>query len=300
MSASLQCCSPCDSLEVTNVPGVEGDPGTNGTNGTPGVSAFTITTIAIDLPAVAGPVTSPAVVTFANASWMAVGQVIFISDGTDWAHFRVLTLPVGGISATLEWLDYRDDAAGASNIASGARVTPSSTQPALSAALPTAITDASTGTASNAIAATTATLTLAIPHTFEAGVGAGEVITEYILGYAFKILAWSFIADVPSTGAGASRVFNMEIGTTDVGTVVSTCTITLASTSAKGKQTLGTAVAGANVGTALQSFSIEVAAGGTTFTAGSGTFLVLVQNMDSANAIASLSDHINDLIVSLT
>lgn len=299
MSASLQCCSPCESLEVTNVPGVEGDPGTNGTNGTPGVSAYT--TLNGDMPLITA-IGQQETATVFNNSWAAIGQTIFISDqpanGTSHGTFEVISL-AGTTGIVVEFLGAPGDSAVNFTISSGAQVTPAGATGALAGALPNPLVDASTGTASDAIAATVSCFTLSIPHTFEAGVGAGEVVTEYILGYAFKILAWSFIADVPSTGAGASRVFNMEIGATDVGTVVSTCTVTLASTSAKGEQTLGTAVSGANVGTALNNFSIEVAAGGTTFTAGSGTFLVLIQNMDSANSIASLADHINDIISAL-
>jgi hypothetical protein len=91
----------------------------------------------------------------------------------------------------------------------------------------------------------------------------------------------------------------MEIGGTDVGTVPSTCTIPIAN-AAVGTVTAGTAVAGANTGSASDSFSIEIANGGTEFTAGMVTFVVRVQNMDEANAAASLADHVNDLIPALT
>jgi hypothetical protein len=64
--------------------------------------------------------------------------------------------------------------------------------------------------------------------------------------------------------------------------------------------TSATAITAANVGLATDTFSVEVAAGGTIFTAGAGILFIRVQNMDSANAVASLADHINDLITSLT
>ena len=60
------------------------------------------------------------------------------------------------------------------------------------------------------------------------------------------------------------------------------------------------AVTANNVGTAASSISIEVAAGGTVFTSGQGSLLIKIQNMDTANAFASVADHINDLITSLT
>lgn len=153
----------------------------------------------------------------------------------------------------------------------------------------TTFTDNTTGTAGTTLAAGAGCFTLTIPCTFPAGTSAGDVITNYVLGYKFKILAWSFTTDVPGVGAGASRVFNMEIGTTDVGTVPSTITCTEASTSDIGEQTAGTAVSGANTGASTDSFSIEVANGGTAFTAGSGFFTVKIQNLDTADAIASLA-----------
>lgn len=278
------------------MPGSAGSNGSQGDPGTNGVNAYTVTTDAITLPASPGPVTLPA--TFATTAWMAVGQVIFISDGTNWAHFQVLTLP-STTSATLEWLDYENDAVATTVIATAAKVSPSGTQPPLSAALPTAITDNSTGTASNTIAATAGVQQLFFPHTFIGGTSAVEPVTTYVMPYKFKILSWVFVTEVLLVGAAGSRVANMEIDATDVGTVPSTVTIPIAN-AAVGTVTAGTAVAGANTGNAGQSFSIEIAAGGTQFTAGSGTFVVTVQNMDTADAVASLADHVNDLITALT
>lgn len=137
-AATGDCCCP-SAIEVTNVPGVEGTPGTNGAAGAAGISSFSFTQVNdIILPAVAGPVTSPAIVNFASAAWMAVGQVIFISDGTDWGHFEVLTLPIDGISATLEWLNYQGDSAGGSTIGINARAVASGTQPTFTSPLPVA------------------------------------------------------------------------------------------------------------------------------------------------------------------
>jgi hypothetical protein len=92
----------------------------------------------------------------------------------------------------------------------------------------------------------------------------------------------------------------MEINTTDVGTVVSTVTIPIAN-AAVGTVTAGTAVSGTPIsGNATDTFSVEIQAGGTQFTAGEGTFIILVQNIDDANAAASLAAHVDALITSLT
>ncbi len=302
MPASIDC-SPacCATVPPVQVPGTEGDTGLPGTDGVDGVNAYTTTAVSIiTLPAAAGPVTSPATQSFVSTLWMAVGQKIIISDpnGTDWGTFRVLTLPTG-TTATLEWLDYDGDAAGLTPLAIGSQVSASGTQPVLAAPLPTALTDNSTGTASNTIAAGAGVQTIEIPHTFIGGTAAVESVTDLPINFKFKILSWAFVTEVLLVGAAGSRVANMEISGVDVGTVPSTITIPIAN-AAVGVVTAGTAVAGANTGAAGATLSIEIANGGTQFTAGSGTFIIHIQNMDTADAIASLADHVNDLIVSLT
>lgn len=292
------CCTPaCTDTELIQVPGVQGIQGPAGTDGTDGADAFTTTTANILLPGSAGPVTVPAIQTFADTSWMAVGQKIFISDGTDWGTFEVLTI-TSSTGATLSWLDYNGDSAGASTIDIGAKVSPSGTQPALAGPLPTAFTDNTTGTASDTLAAGVGRTTLAFPIQLAAmTTAAADLLTNYVVGYAFKILSVSFVTTTIGAGPGASQVLNLEIGTTNVaGGFV---TITLAGTDTLGELTPGTAVTAANVGTSTDTLSVEVAAGGTVFTDGNGILLVIIQNMDTANAIASLSDHVNDLIAAL-
>ena len=103
---------------------------------------------------------------------------------------------------------------------------------------------------------------------------------------------------IVGAGAGASQVFNLEIGTTNVtGGIL---TVTLAGTATIGVLTTGSAITALNVGTVSDTISIEMGAGGTVFTSGSGYFVLKIQNMDSADAVASLSKHVNDLITSLT
>lgn len=154
-----------------------------------------------------------------------------------------------------------------------------------------AFTDSSGGTAGTTIASTVGVyaLTLPVPADLSTlSTGGVDVATGIVLGHKFKILSWEFITTVAGTGSGASLVFNLEIGTTDVGTVASTCTVTLAGTSDIGERTAATAVSGANTGTASDAISLEVAGSGTAFTAGSGYFVIKVQNMDIADAWASL------------
>lgn len=154
------------------------------------------------------------------------------------------------------------------------------------------LTDSTTG--SDAVSAAAAGFGVsdliipATPNLSTLSTGGVDLATGIVLGYKFKILSWEFITTVAGTGSGASLVFNLEIGTVDVGTVASTCTVTLSGTDTIGKRTAATAVAGANTGTATDALSVEVAGSGTAFTDGSGYFVVKVQNMDTADAFATL------------
>lgn len=288
MSAPLDCCSPCPTAVITEVPGVEGDPGTNGTDG---LNAYTVTTASFVVPAIGNNVT----VSVGSSLWMTVGQNVFIEGA---GYFEVIS-KANSASAVLQYLDYTGNTNAGNTISSGAGVSPGGTQPALAVALPTALTDNTTGTASDTLAVGTGCETISFPIQLDAmTTAAADLLTNYVVGYGFKILSVSFVTTTIGAGAGGSQVLNLEIGTTNVTGGVTT--ITLAGTDTLGELTAGTAVTAANVGTPTDTLSVEVAAGGTVFTAGAGILLVKIQNLDTANAVASLADHINDLIASLT
>lgn len=153
------------------------------------------------------------------------------------------------------------------------------------------ITDSGTGTEASAVAAGVGQMTLTLPapaNLSALSTGGVDLVTGLIIPFKFKVISWEFMTTLAGTGSGASLVFNLEIGTVDVGTVASTCTVTLAGTDTIGKRTAATAVSGANTGAAGAALSVEVAGGGTAFTAGSGYFMVTIQNMDTADAFASI------------
>lgn len=259
------------------------------------MNAYTTTTADVLLPAAAGPVVLATSV--AVSSWMAIGQIIFISDGTNFGTFEVLTIP-SSTSVTLDWLDYPNDAAGTVTIVSGAKVTPAGILPVFSP--PANLTDSTTGTPGATLAAGVGISTLIHPLTSLVtglGVLAIDLLTGYVPGYRFKILAFDFVTTLAGTGAGASQVFNLEIGAVDVTGGV--CTVNLASTAAIGQLTSGTAVTANNVGSSSAAISIEMAAAGTVFTAGAGYFLIKIQNMDTADAVASLNTSINSINATL-
>lgn len=162
-----------------------------------------------------------------------------------------------------------------------------------------AITDNGTGTVSNTIAAGVGVSTMHFPFEFTTNTSAIDVATAFTPGYKFKILSWSWIdGGTLLVGSSGSQVANMEIGTTDVGTSPSTCTVVQSGT-ADGRRIDGTTVTGANTGSASDTFSIEIATSGTDITAGNGAFHVVIQNMDTADALASISDKWNEIRTTL-
>lgn len=293
MPAPVNCCNQCEDTEFVQIPGVEGDAGADGTDGDDGINAYTTTTANFTIPAIAAAVN----VAVVESGWMAVGQTVFASDGTDHGTFEVTTITSQTL-VVLTFLGANGDSAAGVTVNSGATVTPAGRLGNLAAALPTALTDNSTGTASNTIAAGAGVFTLSIPITLVQMTGAGDVLTQYTPGYAFKILKVDAHVVEAVTTAGDGASLNLEIGTTNVtGGVVA---LTSANCTPLGVQIAGTAVTANNTGSATDHFSVEVAAGAGWFAEGAIVLLIKIQNMDTANAVASLADHINDLITCLT
>lgn len=107
---------------------------------------------------------------------------------------------------------------------------------------------------------------------------AADLLTGFTLGFRGQILSLAFQVTTLGTGDAASQVLNVEIGTTDLtGGVL---TLLLADATPLGKVTQATAITGANLFSATDTISIEVAASGTVFTAGAGNLLLRVQNLD--------------------
>lgn len=284
MSGTLECGCDCATPETINTPG---------TSGTNGKNAYTTTTANLVVPA---DTTTPVSGTFADTSWMVAGQTIIIGNATNHGTFTVNGVPASATSASLLWQNANGDAAAGATIASGSAVSPMGKTPKLSGV--TALTDNSTGTVGSTIAAGVGVFTLAIPIQLVAmTTAAADLATNYTPGFRFKVLAISFVTTTLGTGAGASQILNFEIGSTNLtGGVL---TLTLATTTPLGNRIDATAITANNIGTAADTLSLEVAAGGTVFTAGAGIILVQVQNLDAADAFASIADKLNDVIDAL-
>ena len=158
-----------------------------------------------------------------------------------------------------------------------------------------ALTNSTTGTASSTLAAGVGVQTITIP-VYLSSVASGDVLTNYTPGFAGKLLSISFAVSKPATTASKAATLNVEIDTTDVtgGTVA----LTTASCDTLGELTAGSSITAANTFTAAQTISVE-ASSVTAFVEGEGYLLLKVQNMDTANAAASLATQGNALRTAL-
>ena len=289
MPAVENCSTACCTTTTTvNTPGDQGQ------------SAFTTTTSNTTIPAIGATV----VVDVSNSDWMAIGQVVVLSDGVDVGHFEVTAI-ASAISVTLEFLGQTGDASPAAIIGSGAKVVAGGTQEnftttelkVLNATLLAAIadfTDNSTGTASDTIAAGVGVETIAFFVNL-AQITA-TTIMSFTPGYAFKVLAIQFSVEIAvTTGAKAVTLTPTVNGSGVTGGALA---LTSANCTPKGTTVAGSAITAGNVGTSAQTLSLAASAV-TAFSEGSGWVLLRVQNMDSANAIASLADKINDIKAAL-
>lgn len=158
-----------------------------------------------------------------------------------------------------------------------------------------AITDSTTGTASDTLAAGAGTYLLAFPMALKE-ITDGDFLTDYTIGHKFKLLSFAYVADVEETTGSKLSTLTLEIGST------ATTGGSLAMTSAKGtptgKVSAATAITALNTGSATDTISI-IGASTTAFVEGSGSLIIEVQNMDTADALASIADKWNEIRTTL-
>lgn len=194
----------CNTVEVSQVPGPTGSGGAAGSNG---INAYSITTASFVLPAANGTVT----VLVGSSLWMAIGEPIYINDGTNQANFKVVSFP-GPTSVLLQWLNYPGDAVTGTTIASNATVTPTGQQgPALANTFANGLTTGTTkataqsglGLGQDAVISSGAGLTQAI--TAVAGQVGAIAVTIPALG------SWLYIATVSVDFLGVTFAANRTI-----------------------------------------------------------------------------------------
>lgn len=207
-------------------------------------------------------------------------------------------------SVSVKNLGYEGMAAPGTVFAIGTTVSPGGTQPAdlvltttelkaLNATLLAginAITDNSTGTASDTIAAGVGVQTLLV------FVNLSQITATTIFnitpGYAFKVLAIAFSVEIAVTTA--AKLATITPAVNGSGVTGGALSLTSANCTPKGAVVSGSAITAGNTGTSAQTLTL-VASTVTAFSEGTGWIMLKVQNTDSANAVASLADHINDI-----
>jgi hypothetical protein len=137
------------------------------------------------------------------------------------------------------------------------------------------LTDSTGGAVDNTVAANASVSVFAIPIADMVKLANGDVVTEFVPGFAGTILKTFWIQEDPVTTADKLATLNLEIETTNVaGGVVS---LTSAACTPMGKVIDGSAVTGDNVFTAAQKISVE-ASSVTAFIEGTGTLYLIVSN----------------------
>lgn len=146
-------------------------------------------------------------------------------------------------------------------------------------------TDSSGGTAGTTVAAGVGKYIL--PHYINLAsiTGAGDVLTTFTVPHKFKILSFDAFVVIPATTAAKAVTLNLEIGTTDL--TGGAIALTSANCTPMGAKIAGSAITAANTGAADATVSIE-AASVTAFVEGTVMVQIHMQNMDTADAFATL------------
>lgn len=278
---TLTDCRPCCSTpETVEVPGPQGN------------SGITTTSASFVIPAIGATVA----ISVGDTSWMKVGKNLFISDGSKLGNFLVTAIG-SSVGLTGEFLGLVSDSAAGSTIASGAVVTPGLGNYLVPVTLDTlaAFTDSTTGTPGSTLAAGVGQTFLSF-YILLVDITAADLITTFILGYKFKILSFSAIVDAPATAGGKAATLTPKInGAALTGGVLS---LTSANMTPKGNVVNATAVTAGNTGSNSATISITGSAV-TPFTEGSCWLMLRVQNMDTADAFASISTNLNSIRTAL-
>lgn len=201
-----QCLPACSSTPIT-----VSVPGPTGTTGTTGANAFTVTTSSFVVPAVASTVTVPVVET----SFMAVGQYLYVTDGTSKSIFQVSS--IGSLtSVTLTYIADPINTQAGNTMGSNAAVTPAGFNGGPPVTTPISIANGGTaattkagaqtalGLGQSSIVSTAATLTQVITTSF-VQIGANSAVAPS----AGKYLVTGFFGvDWAGVTFSASRVIS--------------------------------------------------------------------------------------------
>lgn len=155
------------------------------------------------------------------------------------------------------------------------------------------ITDNTTGAGTDTLAIGVGIYEIAFPYLLK-DIADGDLITNLIIGHKFKIISLKWVTTFAATTGSKDSDITVEIGATTVTGIAIALDSDDSTTDTLGVVTTSDADA-ANTGSATATVSI-IAASTVAFTEGSGVFLLEVQNMDAADAFASLRDKIQEIL----
>ena len=159
-----------------------------------------------------------------------------------------------------------------------------------------AITDSTGGAVSDTLAVGAGIYQVSFPFDL-ADIADGDLVTDYVVGHKFKIISLKWKTTKAATTAAKDSDITMDIGSTAITSVAIALDSDDSTTDTLGGVTNIDSTA-LNTGSATDTISI-VAASTVAFIEGSGVFTVEIQNMDTADAMASISDKWNELRATL-
>lgn len=221
MSATGNCSCACHDVVNTQIPG------------SAGVDAFTLTTADFVIPAIAATVN----VSVGDNQWMAVGQKIFISDGSDVGTFEVQSF-TGTTGVTVAFMGYTDDSSPGATINSRATVSPSGVQQTITLPLP--IADGGTGqtTAALAFAALYAGSSLPIANGGTSGTSKATAISALGVGQVATVSTLSGLAYDVTNAAAQITGSTLSVPSTGSYLVLASVTVLFTGTTFASNRTL--------------------------------------------------------------
>lgn len=297
MSVPSDCCSPCTTPSPVNVPGPTG------------ASAIAYTLADFVIPIVGNTVT----VSVTTVTSFAVNQNVFIGG----ANFEITGINTGAVTLQLKTLGFTSDTAPGATVISGTIVcavvgnlvpplgyamggTNAATRLAALVGLTpnmagvAALTDNTTGASSGTLAAGVGECLIAF-YLNMADITAVDIINGYTPGFAFKILGLTLHMVKAVTTGGKAATLTPKIN----GVALTGGVLALSGTYALNQQIQGAAISGLNTGTSASTLTLTGSAV-TPFTEGEGWIIIRIQNMDTANAFASLAAKVAAIISGVT
>ncbi len=214
------------------------------------------------------------------------GQNVFVEG----AGYFSVNSKAGTTVVGLTYLNYSVNTAAGNTISAGAQISPAGTEPDFSGI--TALTDNTGGSASDTLAVGVGVSV--IPFFVNlADLANHDLVTQFVLGYNFKILSLNFIVEKAATTAAKAATIAVSISGTP--TTGGSLALTSSNCTPQGNVVAASPITAANTGSSTDNISIT-GSSVTAFVEGNGVLVLTVKNMDVANSFASLAAKVNAML----